>query len=101
MTQKQGLQLFDANGNLMLEVTDTLTRFLGTVDTDAVSSTGSFTDNRIIGGKAWITFHKTGANDYRDANFAAWCEGNQIKWQHTAGMYGSRIKSYRIYYGAY
>ena len=100
MTQKQGLQLFNANGEMLLDVTNTLTRFLGYFDTGRANP-GSFTDAKITNGNAWMTYYNIEGYDYRDAVFMAWSEGSQIKWQYVRGESGTRIKNYRVYYGVY
>lgn len=48
----QGLQIFDSNGNMTLDVTDRLTRILGEFQTGTVD--GSITDSALSYGMPWI-----------------------------------------------
>jgi len=49
----QGLQLFDASGNMLLDVADSLTRILGVFDTGY--SSGSIVDSNLLTGTPWYT----------------------------------------------
>lgn len=52
----RGLQVWDGNGNSTLDVSDSLTRVLGTIKTvGGADETGSFYDERLLGGRPWFT----------------------------------------------
>ena len=61
MVIKNGLQIFDENGELVLDLTTHLTKILGTVDIPKTN--GRLTDARIAGGTLWFTVAKL--NDYK------------------------------------
>ncbi len=48
MAEYAGLQIFDENGNTILDTTTYVGRFVGSFNTNG-QTTGSFTDTRIIG----------------------------------------------------
>lgn len=49
----QGLQVFDENGNCVLDVTDRLMKILGVVELKETS--GEVTDNRLEGQEMWVS----------------------------------------------
>lgn len=52
----QGLQIWNSSGNAILDVTDSLTRVLGMVQTSGgVNASGSLSDARLLTGRPWFT----------------------------------------------
>lgn len=49
--QKQGLRIYDANGNIMLDATSRLTKYIGTLSIGTTD--GSYTDDRLQDGEFW------------------------------------------------
>jgi hypothetical protein len=47
----QGLQCFDDNGNIILDVTDSLTRYLGAIHTNGTN--GSIYNAELLSGRLW------------------------------------------------
>ena len=98
----QGLQVFDENGTLMVDVTTRLTKLLGKFETNGVN--GSITDARLAGHEHWA------AADYDvypvlfDAEGT--CvepkitrSGNVISWTYAA--LPGRSVNHVFYYGVY
>lgn len=104
--QKQGLRIYDANGNIMLDATTRLTKYIGTLSIG--TSDGSYTDDRLQDGEFWHMTLKL--NDYKKCygmtnKFTEFLpeitrEGNTIKW-----TYKESDTTYRtgltIMYGVY
>lgn len=104
--QKQGLRIYDANGNIMLDVTTRLTKYIGTLSIGTTD--GSYTDERLQDGEFWYMTLKL--NDYKKCygmtnKFTEFLpeitrEGNTIKW-----TYKESDTTYRtgltIMYGVY
>ena len=92
----QGLQCFDNNGNKVLDVTDRLTRVLGTFDTG--TSNGSISDTNLANGIPWyITQNSAEAKWYGKAPFSVNISSNNISWTFGDGTIVSR----KIIYGVY
>lgn len=52
----QGLQVWDRYGNSTLDVSDSLTRVLGTIQTQGRDDeSGAYSDERLLGGRPWFT----------------------------------------------
>lgn len=87
--QKQGLRIYDANGNIMLDATSRLTKYIGTLSIGTTD--GSYTDDRLQDGEFWYMTLKL--NDYKKCygmtnKFTEFLpkitrEGNTIKWTYT------------------
>lgn len=104
--QKQGLRIYDANGNIILDATTRLTKYIGTLSIG--TSDGSYTDDRLQDGEFWYMTLKL--NDYKKCygmtnKFTEFLpeitrEGNTIKW-----TYKESDTTYRtgltIMYGVY
>lgn len=104
--QKQGLRIYDASGNIMLDATTRLTKYIGTLSIG--TSDGSYTDDRLKDGEFWYMTLKL--NDYKKCygmtnKFTEFLpeitrEGNTIKW-----TYKESNTTYRtgltIMYGVY
>lgn len=99
--EKHGLQIFDENGNTILDITDHLTRVLGEFETGAVN--GSITDVAIQEGTFWyiqisLNYNTTPGNFSVEAPFILDVDGAKISWVYENGDY--RINKY-ILYGVY
>lgn len=104
--QKQGLKIYDSGGNIMLDATTRLTKYIGTLSIGI--SDGSYTDDRLQDGEFWYMTLKL--NDYKKCygmtnKFTEFLpeitrEGNTIKW-----TYKESDTTYRtgltIMYGVY
>nr|WP_092069553.1 hypothetical protein [Dendrosporobacter quercicolus]NSL47514.1 hypothetical protein [Dendrosporobacter quercicolus DSM 1736]SDL92505.1 hypothetical protein SAMN04488502_1011194 [Dendrosporobacter quercicolus] len=76
-----GLQIWDANGNLTLDVTDRLTRVLGTFSTGTTD--GSHTDAALAFGTPWI--HATSSYPYNSYACQYTVSGTTISWTFIEG----------------
>lgn len=104
--QKQGLRIYDANGNIMLDATSRLTKYIGTLSIG--TSDGSYTDDRLQDGEFWYMTLKL--NDYKKCygmtnKFTEFLpeitrEGNTIKWTYTESDATYRT-GLTIMYGVY
>ena len=104
--QKQGLRIYDSSGNIMLDATTRLTKYIGTLSIGTTD--GSYTDERLQDGEFWYMTLKL--NDYKKCygmtnKFTEFLpeitrEGNTIKW-----TYKESDTTYRtgltIMYGVY
>lgn len=87
--QKQGLRIYDKDGNIMLDATSRLTKYLGTLSIGTTD--GSYTDERLREGDFWYVTLKL--NDYKKCygmknKFTEFLpeitrEGTTIKWTYT------------------
>jgi hypothetical protein len=75
----QGLQCFDGEGNLILDVTDRLTRVLGEFDTGVVN--GSLIDDGLRTGTPWynIFYPNSGELIYL-VPLVIWTGDNELIW---------------------
>lgn len=104
--QKQGLRIYDKDGNIMLDATSRLTKYLGTLSIGTTD--GSYTDNRLQEGEFWwVTLR---LNDYKKCygmknQFTEFLpeitrQGTVITWKYT-----NQDTTYRtgltIMYGVY
>lgn len=104
--QKQGLRVYDKDGNIMLDATSRLTKYLGTLSIGTTD--GSYTDNRLQEGEFWwVTLR---LNDYKKCygmknQFTEFLpeitrQGTVITWKYT-----NQDTTYRtgltIVYGVY
>lgn len=87
-----GLKVWDASGNLMIDVTDRLMRFLGYVIIPAGSGSGSVTNDGILTGVPFaipVMFSSNGSSYYPGDNMYplnVWFSGNQMFWTINAGQ---------------
>lgn len=104
--QKQGLRIYDKDGNIMLDATSRLTKYLGTLSIGTTN--GSYTDERLREGDFWYVTLKL--NDYKKCygmknKFTEFLpeitrEGNTIKWTYTENDATYRT-GLTIMYGVY
>lgn len=93
----QGLQCWDSNGNMTLDVTDRLTRLLGTAETGV--SNGSISDENLSAGTPWFVLRDT--SDYEmltEATCSVTISGNTISWVFSST--GTKTNK-KIVYGVY
>lgn len=85
-----GLEVYDASGNVILTVTDRITRLLGTATFNA---SGSVTDARFADGTPWWFVQPTtsSGNESPDITFS----GTTLSWSNPGGG------SFSIIYGIY
>lgn len=104
--QKQGLRIYDKDGNIMLDATSRLTKYLGTLSIGTTD--GSYTDDRLGEGDFWYVTLKL--NDYKKCygmknKFTEFLpeitrEGTTIKWTYTESDATYRT-GLTIMYGVY
>lgn len=104
--QKQGLRIYDKDGNIMLDATSRLTKYLGTLSIGTTD--GSYTDERLGEGDFWYVTLKL--NDYKKCygmknKFTEFLpeitrEGTTIKWTYTESDTTYRT-GLTIMYGVY
>ena len=104
--QKQGLRIYDKDGNIMLDATSRLTKYLGTLSIGTTD--GSYTDDRLREGDFWYVTLKL--NDYKKCygmknKFTEFLpeitrEGTTIKWTYTESDSTYRT-GLTIMYGVY
>jgi len=104
--QKQGLRIYDKDGNIMLDATSRLTKYLGTLSIGTTD--GSYTDERLREGDFWYVTLKL--NDYKKCygmknKFTEFLpeitrEGTTIKWTYTESDATYRT-GLTIMYGVY
>lgn len=104
--QKQGLRIYDKDGNILLDATSRLTKYLGMLSIGTTD--GSYTDDRLQEGEFWFATFKL--NDYKKCygmteKFTEFLpeitrQGNTITWKYT-----NQDTTYRtgltIMYGVY
>ncbi|SDL92717.1 hypothetical protein SAMN04488502_1011200 [Dendrosporobacter quercicolus] len=98
----QGLQCWDANGNLTLDLTDRLTRVLGEFKTGTVN--GSITDANIANGTPWILNLSMGRNiAEQEKIFDILINGSTISWTFTnySSSFPGTAISRKFIYGVY
>ena len=92
----QGLQVFDENGNMTLDVTDRLTRVLGEFQTGKVS--GSITDSNLSSGIPWyIIKNSSDGRGYKYAPFLITFTSNGASWTFGSGTIVSKNITYGVY----
>lgn len=93
----QGLQVFDRGGNIVLDITDRLSRVLGSVNTGAVA--GSTSNAALSSGTPWHM--NTNADGTimgtSDAQCVVSFSGTTMSWSYGAGT----AKNVDILYGVY
>lgn len=107
--QKQGLRIYDVNGNIMLDATSRLTKYLGTLSIGTTD--GYYTDSRLQEGEFWYATLKL--NEYKNCyridpetsefiNFLPVItrDGNTIRWNYTDSDSDFRT-GLTIIYGVY
>lgn len=94
-----GLQCFDENGNIVVDVTDRLTKILGSFETHGRN--GSITDDRLEGMDYWVVpeystmpFEALGPNNWALPVVAR--VGNTLSW-----VYQARAVPLKFFYGVY
>lgn len=101
----QGLQCFDASGNLILDVTDRLTKILGSFTTGIVA--GSLVDANLALGTFWYVMNPyvAGGNyNFLDKQWLVSCSGTTLSWTPMPDPDGGSRKealSAFIHYGVY
>ena len=91
----QGLQVFDAAGNLTCDITDRLSRILGIVDI-AAGASGNLTNAGFSQGTGyWICVSRTGSGGYFNVVPRFALSGNTLSWV-TDGL---PTKACRLIYG--
>lgn len=99
-----GLQCWDASGNLVVDITSRLPRFVGSAPVDSHSST-SVSDARLAGGTVWFAFQPTQIWGFQNMDVSRpifSVSGNTISWTWSAGATTRNIKiEGTLFYGIY
>ena len=96
----QGLQIFDANGNLKLDVTDSLTRVIGDFETGLTN--GSISDLELLNGTPWYIVSMNQGSNLRDVcmqSLNITINGSILSWVFFADS--STRNSYHVIYGVF
>lgn len=93
-----GLRVWDKDGNLTLDVTDRITRVLGTFMTTAgTSASGTVINNELLSGTPWYTILSDGSGSSYFLPRVTF-SGNQINWQSEPGIFTSaRLIMYGVF----
>jgi hypothetical protein len=97
----QGLQCFDPNGNIIVDVTDHLTKTLGSFTTtpgNGKVASGSVVDDRLLLGTPW--FVATGGFNYSSA-MAISVSGNTLNWEFSYWYTTDGNTTLKIIYGVF
>jgi hypothetical protein len=103
----QGLQVFDVNGRCTLDVTDRLTRVLGTINTGYASSVSHIDNNLLNNGTPWFyCYFPNDPNWWRVMSLNVAISGNTLSWQwaklhYSSYTYQDTITGCSILYGVY
>lgn len=97
----QGLQVFDEDGNMIVDVTDRLSKYLGKFDTGFED--GSITNDMLTEGNLWIVFvgyqyssHEVWNDELHPPTFTV--NGSVLSWTFPNSRYRVRFIGY---YGVY
>lgn len=74
----QGIQVFDKNGNITIDVTDRLTQVVGIYTIPRTSSEGSITVPNIGNNKVWFAFN---IKDAYNIPYLIWIDNNTIRYK--------------------
>lgn len=92
----QGLQCWDASGQLVLDVTDRLTRVLGEFDTGTAN--GSLTNDGLRGGTPWYNIsHPNSGELINLVPLVVWIGDNTLIWTFSR----DNPVSLHVMYGVY
>lgn len=99
-----GLQCFDASGNLVVDITSRLPRFVGSAVVDG-SGNGSATNANLAAGTPWYVFQPSQLWGFINMDVSRpifSLSGNTISWTYSpgAGAHNSRIPG-TLFYGVY
>lgn len=92
-----GLQIYDQNGNLTLDMTDTTAKYLGQVEIGATGSsttqTGTITNDGFLLGQLWWLSTLQAANAYSQ-KITVSISGNTLTW-----TVGASTPAITLFYG--
>ena len=91
----QGLQIFDASANIVLDVSSNLTRYIGYVDTNKIN--GSISNSLFLNSRPWyqkVRLSSEWGPDYLTVSF----NGDIMTWTYNNP---SIVYNIRIFYGVY
>jgi len=94
-----GLQVKDLSGNVILKITDRLTRFVGSLSTGI--SNGSFTIPNPGNGNVFFAVIPSGENGISAFPPAVSRSGNTISWSFQPNIPSAQRVSSRVTYGVY
>lgn len=88
-----GMQVFDASGNIVIDVTTRLSRVIGT-QAIAAGSTGSLAVPNTTQGLIWFAIYGNGGNRYSPVMSVS---GGTISWSPKSGFPGGPVDVIMIY----
>lgn len=86
----QGIQVFDKNGEIVIDVTDRLTQVVGIYTIPRTSSEGSITVPNIGNNKVWFAINIQ--NAYM-VPYLIWIENNTIRYKINTANYSNPLNS--------
>jgi hypothetical protein len=94
----EGLQVFDSSGNKILDVSDSLTKYLYVATVGP--GNGSVTVAGLVGGRPWFTAYRLSSNatQYLAAKFTI--SGTTVSWTYQSGGSGNYAPM-RLFVGIY
>ena len=101
MRMPQGLQVFDKNGNITLDLTDRLTKVLGNFSTNGQKS-GTIVDERLRNADGWahIRFNAPDLlTPFSPAPHITFSD-NTLKWEYK-NIINNNVPTHFIIYGVY
>jgi len=100
-----GLRVWDASGNLQVEISSRLSKIVGSYKIDGVAASGAITDPLLANAAIWTSFQANFTWGYTNMdisrpNFSV--SGNTISWFYSpgAGTHNVRIPGI-LFYGVY
>lgn len=98
-----GLQCWDASGNLIVDITSRLPRFVGSASLAGGNS--SVTDAKLAGGTVWFAFQPDQIWGFQNMDVSRpifSVSGNTISWTYSGGATAQNIQiTGTLFYGIY
>jgi hypothetical protein len=95
----EGLQVFDSSGNKILDISDSLTKYLYVATVGPGG--GSVTVPGLVGGRSWFTAYRlsSSATQYLAAKFSI--SGTTVSWSYASGSPTGNQAPMRLFVGIY
>ena len=107
----QGIQVFDENGNCIVDVTERINKYLGSFTIDGTADSGTVTNEELAEGDLWYAFEIKGiagssivsTDENAIFSFPVITKGNgKLTWQYPHSISSTyRRYSVTVYYGVY
>jgi len=100
-----GLLVWDSSGNLVVDITSRLSRFVGAYVFPSPAANGSVTDAGLLQGTPWFSFAPTAIWGYINMDVSRpvfSISGDTISWSYSAPFSSENMKiTGTLYYGVY